>query len=390
MKYKTSGLFLLAFILIGYSNCGDFVAYTPLSQSSTNILAPDPDPLPPELPPAPEKIFLYLALQGTNLIETFSVNLTDGKLTKIGSVATNGSVMPLAIHPNKKYLYAGLDARRSIASYLINPMTGLLTLDKEVPIVIRPVYIHVDAPGKNLITASYSDSQATVLPLLDTGSTANQTSDTKATGTNSHAAISVENSSFVFVTNTTANTISQFSFDSVTGLLTPNSLEPFIQAPPGSGPRHVVKHPSLDILYFVNELSDTVTAYNFDKITGRLTEIETLSTIPNNFNNNNNTCADIHITPDGKYLYASNRGHNSLAIFAVNVNGALTPLGHQLVTGTPREFEIDPTGTFIYVAGLGLNKLTSYLISPTTGLLTEIEMLDTNGGPIWVYSLALP
>ncbi len=386
---------ILAVIALSYVNCdGEFKPITSEVFNSDIGDNPNPggDPNPIPQPPViiPLKYYLYVASQGLNIIDTYAINSTDGRLSKVSSVAALGSPMPLAIHPNKKVFYAGSSSRDSVLSYSINPTSGALTALKEVVVAVNPVYIHVDLPAKNLFIPSYGDSAVAVLPLNADGTLGDAVSDTKMTGPNSHAAITMAAGNYAFVTNTVGNSISQFLFNPATGVLTPNPQEPTISGGAGDGPRHIVAHPKKDnILYAVNEVGDSVTMYSLDKTTGRLTQFQNIRTLPNGINGNNNTCADIHITADGKFLYASNRGHNSIAIFNVDANtGMLAVGGHQLVQGTPREFEVDPTGKYLFVGGLTADKLSSFAIDQTNGLLTPIEVLDFNS-PIWLMSVGL-
>ena len=158
-------------------------------------------------------------------------------------------------------------------------------------------------------------------------------------------------------------------------MLTPNPTEAEVQSPAGASPRLVVHHPNLNLIYYVNEAGDSVSLYSVNPTTGRLTVGQTITTLPRGVDPSTNTCADLHMSHDRKFLYASNRGHNSLAIFSVAADGRLTAIGHQLVPGIPKSFEIDPTGRYLYVAGLTANKLSSYRIG-SNGLLTPIESLS--------------
>lgn len=378
-------------LIVGFSNCNEYRSLQNLGLSANDQTSEPPpvqDPLPVPQPPAFTKALLYLAMPDVNTIDTFAINLENGKLTKLGSVVIPGEVVPLRIHTNKKFLYAGLRTNNSVASFAISQQTGLLTFVKEVSIGLNPVFILLDFLGKNLLMASTNNNAVTVLPLGADGGLSDMVSDTKVSGPTSHSVISSQSGKYIYAANTVGNTMSQFLFDSSTGKLTAHST-PKVQAPEGAGPRHTVHHPTKDIIYAVNENGDSVTVYQVDKMTGQLTVGQTVSTIPATFDPANNTCADIHITNDAKFLYASNRGHESLAIFAIDSQGQLSPIGHQPVSGTPREFEIDPGSKFIYVAGLYQNKLSTFVIGPT-GLLTLVEILPTPGSPMWVYSLGLP
>jgi 6-phosphogluconolactonase len=392
-KTKFISITFLAAVAVAYVNCDGFnssVLPQTITQRDPPVIVP-PDPPPPPPPPPPAKLFLYVASQAVPFIDVYSINNTTGKLTKTSSVNLPGEVMPILPHPNKKVLYAGLTGRRSVASYAVDQTTAALTFQKEVGVNLNPVYLGIDGVAKNLLVPSYADSAISILPIDGAGVLANQISDKKNTGPNSHSAISMNGGSLVFVSNTVGGTISQFVFDTSLGILAANPLEAQIQAP--AGPRHLMNHPKLDtLLYAVNEVGDSVTLYNLNKATGRLSAVQTISTLPQGVNGSNNTCADIQITPDGKFLYASNRTENgqlsTLAIYAAAGDGRLTLAGHQTVSGTPREFEIDPSGKFVYVGGLVTNKLGAYLINQTTGLLTLIEELNFNS-PIWLYGLSL-
>lgn len=384
--------FTLGFALLSlvFANCSEFKA--------TNILAlegdlntdptPDPDPLPPQPNPV-RKAVLYLAVPDANVIETYAINLQDGKLKKTGSVNIQGEVVPLGIHPNKKMLYAGLRTKKSVASYSINPQDGSLTFLKEVSLGLNPIYVFIDFFAKNILFPSTSENAVAVLPIAPDGSLSDSVTDTEPTGSRSHSVIGSADGKFIYVPGLSGNFVSQFILDATAGTLTPNPAGASTLSPPGVGPRHVVHHPKKDIIYVVNEVGDSVSSYQIDKVSGVLTLGQTISTLPANYEGTDNNCADIHITADGKFLYASNRGHNSLAIFSIDSQGALVSIGYQEVVGTPREFEIDPTGKFIYVGGLYSNKLSTFTIAPN-GLLNSVEVLDTSGSPMWLYSLALP
>jgi len=155
-----------------------------------------------------------------------------------------------------------------------------------------------------------------------------------------------------------------------------------------SGPRHFAFHPQKNIFYGVNELSCTVMVFPFDPSGGTLSgPVQEISTKPPDFTSSN-TCADIHVTPDGKFLYASNRGHNSLAAFSINQDdGKLTPIGHFATEKNPREFDIEPSGEFIISAGEGSGNIILYRIRPD-GALTPLHTYRVGQWPAWVMSLS--
>jgi 6-phosphogluconolactonase len=165
------------------------------------------------------------------------------------------------------------------------------------------------------------------------------------------------------------NAIYQYRFDAQSGHMTPNT-PPIVHPERQDGPRHYCFHPSKDIVYFSNEQGGGVTAYHFDTSRGTLSPFQTVSTLPEDFTGRN-SCSQIQITPSGQFLYAPNRGHNSMAGFMVDAaSGALTPIGHVAVDPVPRAFSIDLTGHFLYVTGLESGRLLAYRIDQTVGALS--------------------
>ncbi|MCH8829465.1 MAG: beta-propeller fold lactonase family protein, partial [Planctomycetes bacterium] len=193
---------------------------------------------------------------------------------------------------------------------------------------------------------------------------------------------------FVYVPNPGADQILQFRLDGESGKLMP--LKPaVVKTEPGTGPRHFFIHPKKPFAYCCNEKGSSVTGFSFDPQTGRLKAFQTLTTLPRGFTANNSN-ADIEITPDGKFLYASNRGHDSLAMYRIDQQtGRLTALGQVPTEKTPREFNIDPTGRFVYSAGQGSGKMVAYRIQPS-GKLKALKTYTVGRGPAWVLFIELP
>ncbi|MGB0767457.1 MAG: lactonase family protein, partial [Phycisphaeraceae bacterium] len=155
-----------------------------------------------------------------------------------------------------------------------------------------------------------------------------------------------------------------------------------------AGPRHYAYHPTLGIVYMVNELDSSVSAYQWNRQTGTLQRFQSLTTLPADFAERN-TCADIHVTPNGKFLYASNRGHDSIAAYKLDDQGLMTFIDRFDTEAKPREFAIDLNGQYLYAAGLDSHKLAAYAIDANTGRLTRIGTYDTPEGPIWVEAVEL-
>ncbi len=180
--------------------------------------------------------------------------------------------------------------------------------------------------------------------------------------------------------------ILQFAFDERNGALKPNA-EPQVVPEERVGPRHYVFHPDLPVVYFDNEQGSSVTAYRFNRSAGTLAPLQTVSTLPEAFAGDN-TCAQIHITPSGRFVYASNRGHDSIACFSVDLaTGSLTAVGQQPTEKTPRAFNLDPDGKYLFAGGLASSTLASYRIDYATGTLEPLETYVVGDRPMWVLAL---
>jgi len=160
---------------------------------------------------------------------------------------------------------------------------------------------------------------------------------------------------------------------------------PAFTATPGAGPRHLTFHPDGRHAYLINELNSTVTALTYDAAQGSFRELQTVSTLPAGFEGTN-SCADIHVSPNGKYLYASNRGHNSIAVFGIGSNNNLTLLQHESTQGkTPRNFTLDPAGRLLLVGNQNSNNVFTYYIDPQTGRLRPTGQSINIPSPMFLF-----
>ncbi|MDP6453434.1 MAG: beta-propeller fold lactonase family protein, partial [SAR202 cluster bacterium] len=208
-----------------------------------------------------------------------------------------------------------------------------------------------------------------------------------ATGTGAHCMQTDPSNRFAFVPHIAGgngpNLIFQFKFDESTGHITPN-IPPTVAQEPEAGPRHYCFNPDMDVVYFSNEQGSSVTAYDLDADNGTLTAFQTLSTLPDGYEGRN-SCAQIHMSPTGDFLFAPNRGHNSMACFAVDSNtGRLERTAIVPTEAVPRAFGLDPSGNCLYAAGLESGRLAAYQINRTEGNLEHIETYDVGAGPMWV------
>jgi 6-phosphogluconolactonase len=294
----------------------------------------------------------------------------------------------VAISPDQRMIYVGLRARSQIAALHIEPGTGELLLQEEIALNADPCYLATDRSGRVLFASYYGAGQVTAHAIQAGGGLDPTPLQVIPTAERAHCIQTDPTNRFAFVPHTAGpNLIFQFDFDPDTGMLAPNS-EPKINPEPGIGPRHFVFHPDLPMLYFSNEQGCSVTAYRLDGTSGRLSPLQTLSTLPSDFSGDN-SCAQIHLTPDGRFLYVANRGHDSLAIYAVDPgNGLLAARGWQLTEPVPRAFGLDPDGRFLYVAGLGSGRLAGYDIDPQSGALSPLDTYEVGERPMWVAFLS--
>ena len=327
---------------------------------------------------------VYISLQGDNRISIFTMDSETGALRFQERVPVAGGPAPLAVDAQRKFLYAGVRTTPGLVSFRIDPCSGGLTPIGRVPLEADACFIGPDSSGRYLLSAYYQAGLAAVHPIGDDGAVGVPPIEWRPTAANAHAIQTDRSNRYAFVPHIAGpNLIFQFEFDELTGALTPNAV-PTVDPPEGAGPRHFCFHPDKDILYFVNEQGGSVTAYHFDPSRGTLAPFQTVSTLPTGFEDTN-YCAQIRITPSGRFLYASNRGHDSIACFAIDPStGLLTASGQQPTEEMPRAFNLDPEGRFLLAAGLKSGRLATYRIDQRTGILDPIRTYTVGTEPMWV------
>jgi 6-phosphogluconolactonase len=243
-----------------------------------------------------------------------------------------------------------------------------------------PCHIVVDNKGANALVANYGGGSVAVLPIAEDGSLKPPSCVIQHEGTSvnkqrqeaphAHAVVLDPANRFAFVADLGLDKVMIYKFDAEKGTLEPND-PPFAAVEPGSGPRHFAFHPDGRHAYVNNEMTSTVTAFRYDPDRGALETIHTLSTLPEGFDGADNSTAEIAVHPNGRFLYVSNRGHDSIAAFAIDPEtGRMKPIGHTLTGGrTPRNFAIDPAGTRLLAANQGTNTIVEFQIDPGTGKL---------------------
>lgn len=343
---------------------------------------------------------LYVCLQEEDKIVIFNVDTETGHLTRQSDAPVEGGPSVLALSTDRQVLYVGHRTRPAISSFRIDQRTGGLTPVGTVPQEHAPTFLAPDRTGKYLLAAYYQGGYAAVYPLGDGGAVAAPAVDRQNTGNGAHAIQTDPSNQFAFVPhiarlndnvlepprdNPGPNFIAQFRFDAQTGRLTPNS--PFrVEPAERLGPRHYCFHPSLDLVYFSNEQGCSVSSYRLDRSAGVLSPMQTITTLPAG-QTMRNTCSQIHLTPSGRFLYVGNRGHNSIAGFAVHPNsGQLTAIGHVSTEAIPSAFAVDTGAHFLFAAGTATGRLASYHINGETGRLTALETYAVGRRPAAVLT----
>ncbi|HEU4751893.1 MAG TPA: lactonase family protein, partial [Armatimonadota bacterium] len=312
----------------------------------------------------------------------------------------------VAIHPNHRFLYAanevgsyGGQKTGSVTAFAIDPATGALTkLNDRSSHGDGPCFVSVDHRGRDVLVANYGAGSVAALPIGADGRLGEATAaiqhhgssvdPQRQEGPHAHSINVAPDNRFAFAADLGLDKILIYRFDAARGTLTPN--EPaFAKVAPGSGPRHFAFHPNGRHAYVINEMKSTVTAFDYDPKRGALAEIQTLSTLPADFHGGS-SCAEVQVHPSGKFLYGSNRGHNSIAMFRIDpATGKLTAIGHEPTGGkTPRNFGIDPTGKYLLAANQDSDSLVVFRIDPESGRLTPTGSRVEVPMPVCVRFLA--
>jgi 6-phosphogluconolactonase len=313
-----------------------------------------------------------------------SGDLTPVATTPVPGPTKPGGSLPMAVSPDKKLLYVGLrNEPYSAVAFSIDPKTGKLTLVGPGPLADSMAYIATDRSGKFLLSASYGGNKVTVNPIGPTH-VVEQAAQTIPTEPNAHCIVTDPTNRYVLHTSLGGDLVYQEKFDAKTGKLTPND-PPSVSVKAKAGPRHLAFSPNKKFVYLVNELDASIYVFPWDPKTGTLKkETQVATALPKGFSGKP-WAADIHLTPDGKYLYASERTTSTLAAFSVDPKaGALTSIDSYPTEKQPRGFNIDPSGRYLLAVGQLSNSLTSYSIDKATGKLTKLKEYPMGKNPNWV------
>jgi len=324
-----------------------------------------------------------------------------GKLSEPELAAEIGSPGFLAIHPNQKFLYCvgsvKIDGKPTggVAGFSLDAKTGKIEqLNQQSARNGGPCHIVVDPAGKNVLIANYGGGSVLAYPIGDDGKLKDASSfiqhvgksanPKRQEGPHAHSVNVSKDGRFAMVADLGLDKVLVYKLDGATGKLTPND-PPYVDTAPGAGPRHFAFHPNGKLAFVINELDSTLSSLSYDAEKGELKTLKTVSTLPADFKGNTTT-AEVVVHPSGKFVYGSNRGHDSIAAFKLDEKtGDLTFVGHATEgVKEPRNFNIDPTGQYVIVGSQRSNNVVVFKVNQETGALTPTGQSLEVGTPICI------
>jgi 6-phosphogluconolactonase len=355
----------------------------------------------------------YIAYVGTYTSKTtskgiyaFRFDSEKGQLTPIGVAAETADPSFLAVHPNGKYLYAVNEIANfnggvsgALSSFAINAKTGALTFLNQVPTRgAGPCYVSLDKSGNFVLVANYDSGSIASFPVHDDGSLGTTSGFVQHSGSgpnkerqegpHAHWIGTSPDNRFAMAVDLGLDQVIVYGFDSSKGIFTP-MLTGFAKVKPGSGPRHLAFHPNGKFAYVLSEMESSVTVFSYQAKNGTFTSLQTISALPKDYSGPKEG-AEIAVHPSGKFLYTSNRGHDSIAVFTIDEKkGTLKSLGQVLTGGkTPRHFAIDPSGAYLLAENQESNNIVIFHIDAATGSLTPTGQTVDVPSPVCITFVA--
>ena len=339
-------------------------------------------------------------------IHIYRFDPVSGTLTEAGIAEGVDNPSYIAFDAARRFLYCVNELKEfagqpggAVSAFRIDPESGGLTfLNIKATHGTDPCHLMVDRTGKHVLVANFASGSVCVLPINPDGSLGDASDfiqhegssvhPRRQTGPHAHAIEIDAANRFVFVPELGLDKIMIYELDGERGKLSPNRHQPFVAIEPGAGPRQLVMHPNGRFSYLINELNSTITGYRYDPASGRLDPITTVPTLPSDCSSVS-TCAEVQVAPSGKFLYGSNRGHDSIVIYAIDpASGELRLVGHEETRGRiPRNFAIDPTGRFLAAANQDTDNLVLFQVDPGSGNLTHAGQETDVGTPVCVRFL---
>lgn len=369
----------------------DFMKAAGIATLGAALASSDAHALPSNTAAPTRELLVYVGTYTSGKSEgiyLYRFSLADGSLRRVGVTGGVNNPSYLTLDRARRFLYSVEETEEfegeksgAVSAFKVDPKDGSLAfINRQASKGGAPCYVTADNAGRFVLVANYVGGNVAVLPVSkggglgkavdieqDSGSGPNRE---RQEGPHAHCVQLSASNRHAYACDLGTDKLMVYDFDARRGTLTPNA-RPFVSLKPGAGPRHLTFDRSGRHVYVLNELDSTVTAFARVPASGALRELKTYPMLPADFNGEN-TGADIHLTPDGRFLYCSNRGHDSIAAFRVNARtGELTPAGHTPTGGkTPRNFAVDPTGRFLLVANQRSDSVVTFRIDASTGALT--------------------
>jgi 6-phosphogluconolactonase len=328
---------------------------------------------------------VYVSCVESREIDVFSLDTASGEVNLRQRLATAGAPSPLKPSPDRRVLYAGMRSENAIVAFAIDPRSGELALLGSAPAPARSTYVACDQAMRVAFSASYDGNSLAVFP-LDARGAPLAASQVEVDLARCHAALIDASDRWLLVPTLGADAIGAYRLGD-DGRLTPRAPAT-TRVRPGSGPRHLVFSPDNRHVHCLNELDASIDVFAFDAASGSLALEQSTSMLPHGFSGKP-WAAELRATPDGRFLYASERTASVIAVFAVDVStGRLSLFGHYPTETQPRAMGIDPTGRWLVAAGQLSHRLTVYALDPSTGLPTARHSHATGRDPICVEIVA--
>jgi 6-phosphogluconolactonase len=330
----------------------------------------------------------------------FKFKPADGSLAPLGLLAETSNPSWVSVHPNGRFLYAANENEKgTVTAFAIDPASGKLTaLNTVSSHGAGPCHLSFDRTGKFLFAANYDGGSIAVLPILPDGRLGEATAAVqhhgsgfdkeRQAGPHAHFIAASADNRFVYVADLGLDEILSYKFDAAKGTLTPNT-PPFYKGHPGAGPRHIAFSPNGKAAYLFNEMGSSVVALDYNGSKGTFKEEQVLSSLPADFKGENSG-AEILVDASGKFVYASNRGHESIAVFAVRKRGLQLVQNASTLGKEPRHFAFDPTGAYMLVENQKSNSIAVFHVDPKTGLLRPNTKMVSVPTPICIAFLPVP
>jgi 6-phosphogluconolactonase len=328
---------------------------------------------------------VYVANADSAEIAVLALDRADGALREIDRFATGGMVMPLAVSPDRRFLYASIRSEPyRVLSLAIDRASGRLSQIGSAPLPASMCWISTDRSGRFLLSASYGASLVAVSPIGNDGM-AQPAQQVQPTEEKAHSIQAAPDNRFALAACLGGGVVRQMRFDAASGRLDSNDPAAW-HARPGAGPRHFVFHPRAPFVYLLNELDATIDVLAFDGERGTLAPRGPVAPmLPADFAGGEPWAADLHLTPDGRFLFASERRSSTLSSYAVDAStGALTSLARIATETEPRGFALSPDGRFLVAVGQASHRLTRYGIDAASGALTKLGDRPIGSNPNWV------